>query len=917
MKSAVVLAMCLSVPAVAPAQANPLVVHASPRNSAMIVKGYGDLPLVFEANQGQTDPPVNFLSRGAGYSLFLTPNEAVLSLREGPRQGAPMPAQKARALPDETSQHSNSSVLRMKLVGANVKAQVIGQDELGGKSNYFIGKDPDSWHRNIRQFAKVRYKNVYPGIDLVYYGHERELEYDFVLQPGTNPETIRLGIAGARRLRLKHGELVLSSAGGELHLRSPKIYQLAEGTRHEVRGGYVLSSKNEVSFRVSSYDRRKALVIDPVLAYSSYFGVGAEAGYGIALDSAGNAYITGYTGSSNFPTKNAIQPKFGGGFHDAFVTKMNADGSALVYSTYLGGSGSEIGFGIAVDSAGNAYVTGTTGSTDFPIKNALQPTFSGSYDAFVTKISADGSALVYSTYLGGNGSSAASGIAVDPPGNAYVIGQTNSTDFPIKNALQSTLGGSYDAFVTKISADGSAFIYSTYLGGTKSDYGLGIAVDPGGNAYVTGSTISADFPVKNALQSTFSGGNDAFVTKISADGSALVYSTYLGGGVWNGGAGIAVGSGGNAYVTGTTSSTDFPVKNAFQPTIGGRSDAFLTAFSPDGALVYSTYLGGNGDENSGGIAVDAAGDAYVTGFTTSSDFPTKNAYQRRKHFGWDAFITEINPGGNALIYSTYLGGNLTDVGYGIAVDSAGSSYVTGQTGSSDFPTTLLAFQPSVNGNPDAFVTKFAQQTFVSVSSSTRYFSTQLVGTTSVAQQVTVTNIGPGTIKVNKIFFGGTDPSDFSATSTCTTLASGANCTISITFKPTAPGPRNAVVGVSDSDPASPQTFKVTGTGTVVSLSKSQLSFGNQKVGTTSPPKSITLTNVGSAQLTFTSISITGANPGDYSQTNTCGTAIAAHASCTFTVTFTPTVIGSRQATLSITDNGGASPQKVGLTGTGI
>src|SRR5260370_20462938 len=265
-KSALVLAMCLSVPSVAAAQAIPSAVHANPRNSAMIVKGYGKLPLAFEANQGQTDPPVNFLSRGAGYSLFLTPDEAVLSLREGSRQDAAMPAQKARALPDRTPQQSNSAVLRMKLVGANVKAQVIGQDELGGKSNYFVGNDPNRWHTNIRQFAKVRYKNVYPGIDLVYYGHERELEYDFVLQPGANPETIRMGIAGAGRLRRAQGELVLASAGGEVHLRSPHIYQEANGIRQEVPGRYFVTNTNEVKFRLCLYAPPKPLLIKPVPA---------------------------------------------------------------------------------------------------------------------------------------------------------------------------------------------------------------------------------------------------------------------------------------------------------------------------------------------------------------------------------------------------------------------------------------------------------------------------------------------------------------------------------------------------------------------------------------------------------------------------------------------------------------------------
>ena len=350
-----------------------------------MVESYGKLPLAFEANQGQTDSQVKFLSRGAGYSLFLTPTEAVLALSEGSQQGPAARAAKApvaagaeapalHAARASISHDKKTAVLRMKLVGANAKAEVIGQDELPGKSNYFIGNDPKKWHTNVRQFAKVRYGNVYPGVDLVYYGHQRELEYDFVLQPGANPQAIRLGIEGARRLRLEHGDLVLTSAVGDVHLRSPHVYQEANGMRQEVRGRYVITSKNEVGFRVGAYDRRRALVIDPVLAYSTYLGGSvSDQAYGITVDAAGNAYVVGYTTSPDFPTANPIEVLPGG----AFVTKFNRDGTALVYSTYLGGSRGANAFGIAVDSAGNAYVTGLTSSTDFPTVKAIQPALNG------------------------------------------------------------------------------------------------------------------------------------------------------------------------------------------------------------------------------------------------------------------------------------------------------------------------------------------------------------------------------------------------------------------------------------------------------------------------------------------------------------------------------------------------------------
>src|SRR6266699_4715299 len=392
MKPGFVLSISLSVLLTVAAQA-----QAHPADSARIVEGYGKLPLAFETNQGQSDPQVKFLSRGTGYSLFLTADTAVLSLEPS----VPSPLSHRGKTSDSQSARA---VLQMKLVNTNPETQLIGLDELPGRSNYFIGNDPTKWHTNVRQFSKVRYENVYPGVDLVYYGHQRELEYDFVLHPGASPQAIRLGIAGARRLRLEHGDLVLTSGTGEVHLRSPRIYQEADGVRHNVRGRYLIKNDGEVGFAVAMYDRRRTLVIDPVLAYATYLGGSSDDdGSGVAVDSAGNAYITGTTVSTDFPTVNAIQPTFHGG-RDVFVTKINADGTALGYSTYLGGSvGSDFGVAIALDSAGSAYVAGMTDSLDFPTVNAIQSTSHGNLDLFVTKINAGGNALVYSTYLGGSG----------------------------------------------------------------------------------------------------------------------------------------------------------------------------------------------------------------------------------------------------------------------------------------------------------------------------------------------------------------------------------------------------------------------------------------------------------------------------------------------------------------------------------
>jgi hypothetical protein len=585
----------------------------------------------------------------------------------------------------------------------------------------------------------------------------------------------------------------------------------------------------------------------------------------------------------------------------------------------LGGSGYDQGVAIAVDSSGNAYVTGVTSSTDFPTVNAIQPTYHGGvYDAFVTKINASGSALVYSTYLGGSGLDSGDSIAVDSSGNAYVTGETSSTDFPTVNAIQPTNHGSDDAFVTKINADGSALVYSTYLGGSGEDWGPGIAVDSFGTAYVTGYTQSTDFPTVNAIQPTNHGSGDAFVTKINADGSALVYSTYLGGSGNDSGQSIAVDSSGSAYVIGITSSTDFPTVNAIQPTYHGNIDAFVTKINGDGsALVYSTYLGGSGGDQGYGIAADSSGNAYVIGLTDSTDFPTVNAIQPTYHGNIDAFVTKINADGSALVYSTYLGGSGYEQGWRIAVNPFGTAYISGQTCSTNFPKTLLAFQQSLKGSCGVYISKIASQSFVGVSPLKLVFPTKVIGTMSASKKLTFANKGSGTVTIKQIYVAGLNAGDFAETNNCPqTLPAAGFCTVSITFTPTSKDRRQALLGISDSDPASPQAIPLSGWGTVVSLSPNSLYFGKVSVHTTSSPKTVVLTNVGSTQLNFTGISITGSNATDYSQTNTCSTSIAAGGNCAITVTFTPTAQGRRTATVNISDDGGASPQKIVLAGYG-
>ncbi len=684
------------------------------------------LPPGFEVNRGQTDPRVQFQSRGRGYGLFLMPTEAVLVLRKalGSRQRSTGKSEEGKEADPNLETHNSKleTVLRMKLLGANPHTKITGLDELPSRSNYFIGSDPNKWHTAIPSYAKVKYSDVYSGVDLVFYGNDRNLEFDFVIAPATDPSVIKLTFEGPDKLEIDgEGNLSLESGKEQILLRKPFIYQEIEGQKKEILGGYVFletrNSKPEtdlVTLQIADYDASRQLVIDPVLAYSTYVGgIASDIGNSIAVDLVGNVYVTGQTDSPDFPTANAIQPTISES-GDAFVLKLDPTG-ALIYSTYFGGSGPDRGNSVAADSEGNAYITGRVGSDNLPITpGAPIPSFRGGmFDAFVAKLNIEGSELLYSTYLGGSGNDAGFGIAVDSNGNAYVTGGTLSDDFPITaNALQPISGGSLDAFVTKLDPTGTALVYSTYLGGIFQDRANSIALDSEGNAYVAGHSQSTDFPTLNAYQANNAGGRDSFVTKLDPTGAALVYSTYLGGSSEDDALSIAVDGSGNAHVTGYTDSTDFPTANAYQPENAGSRDAFVTKLDAAGQVAYSTYLGGSSSENllleqgqgqtAGGIAVDGYGNAYVTGLTGSPDFPTQNPLQPSYGGGLqDAFVAKFNAEG-ALIYSTFLGGLDDDVGGSIAVDASGTVYVTGETRSNDFPT-VNALQSALAGSSDAFI----------------------------------------------------------------------------------------------------------------------------------------------------------------------------------------------------------------------
>ncbi len=659
-------------------------------------KDYARWPLRFEKNQGQSRDDVRFSARGSGYGVYLTANEAVLVLSPTASPAAEAGDGNAKGhctADDATPQKSRA--LRMSLVGGAKTPSVSGLDEQRGKANYFIGDDTSQWRANIPTYAKVRYDEVYPGVDLVYHGNQRQLEYDFLLAPGANPRNIELRFDGAERVEIDtNGALVLHACGREIRQPKPVVYQEAGG-RREVAGRYVHKGKNRIGFAVAAYDRSLPLVIDPlVLSYATYFGGSStsggsfELGNDIAVDAHGSVYVAGQTGAADLPvTPGAYQTSYGG----AFVAKFDSAGS-LVYSTYLGGSGSAFGQGIAVDHDGNAYVLGIAFAQSFPTTpGAFQQASSfGSYVVpFVTKLNPTGSALVYSTLLGGHGTDQAGDIAVDASGSVYVTGTAASTDFPTTPGAFQQPGG--QIFISKLNAAGSALDYSSRFG---TGLGFAIALDSGGNAYVTGITDSDRFPVTTgAFQTFFRGVTDAFVTKLSPLGH-LEYSTYLGGPHRDTGLGIAVDSAGNAYVTGGSTLAGFPTTpQAYRATPGA---GFVTKLNPSGSgMVYSTYLAGIARD----IVVDAAGRAYVAG-------------------GDDDFVTIVEPSGSWVnVSGIHHGSGSAHGSLGIDRNPAANAnvWVVGYTNSNDFPVTPNAYQPrrapggnaSTGDDSDAFVMKLS------------------------------------------------------------------------------------------------------------------------------------------------------------------------------------------------------------------
>ncbi|KAF0192362.1 MAG: hypothetical protein FD165_987 [Gammaproteobacteria bacterium] len=729
----------------------------SAASNALVSQAVADgFPLRFERNDGQVSAQVRYLARGRGYTLFLARDEVVWSLAG-----------------DADPATNQSASVRLRFVGADPAPPVEGRGLQPEKRNYLTGSHPDAWHTGVPVFDTVVYRALYPGINLVFHGEGNAAEYDFVVNPGARTDAIRLQFDGATVAIDERGNLVLRSAGRTLVQHAPVVYQNIAGARVSVDGRFVLKARNQVGFDIASYDVAYPLIIDPVISYATVYGgsgvdvgrgiavnatgiyitgetdsidfptstgttqalhagnkdvfvlklnpggsrvyatylggSGDDVGNGIAIDSAGNAFVTGDTTSSNFPLASPRDGVCGsgsgcdGGLSDAFVAKLNTAGNALVFSTYHGGSSADSGAAIAVDGTGNAYVGGETASGGFPTASPFQGAIGGAKDGFVSKFSSTG-VLTYSTFLGGAGDDSVTGVAVDGSGNAYVTGATFSGDFPkTAGAYQEFPAGAGDAFVTKLGSAGSSLVYSTYLGGINFDRSYAITVDGSGNAYVTGATISLDFPTLNPAQATHATSGitrDAFVTKLNATGTALSYSTFLGGAGIDIGNAIAVDASGNAFVAGQTVSPGFPLKNVMQGYLLGDSDAFVVNLSSSGALVYSTFLGGPGSDTAFGIALDAANVAHVVGQTLRSD---------------------ATPAPDSQIADTYAGSDLLK-----------------------FPS-VTAIQASLRGTSDAFVVRIAptQSADLAVTKTDNATSSVIAGQ-PYTSTVTVTNRGPNT-----------------------------------------------------------------------------------------------------------------------------------------------------------------------------
>lgn len=656
---------------------------------------FGRLPLAFVPNGGQSDTAVRYQAHSPGVNLFFTNDGLTLAWTGG--------------------SESEAGGARLNFLGANSTPDVSGREAQLGVVNYMLGDNPDNWQRGLPTYRVVTYEALYPGISLAYSGQGRQLTAVFQVEAGADPAQIGWAFEWGRPVLDEAGglKLIFDGQGAEtaVTLSPPVAWQTVDGQDVAVTAAFSLDERGQVGLALESYDTERPLAI---LTNMNYGGTGSwDLAWAIAAGPTGIAYVVGETGAPIFPLANPYQPVYGGGSRDAFVTAFAPDGQSLVYSTFLGGSDTDAAFGIAIDNNDNAFVVGTTESTDFPLVNPLQNYGGGFSDTFVTALAPDGQSLNYSTYLGGSSGDGfvynnGGGIVLDASGRAYVAGSTFSTDFPLFNPQQPVFGGGTDAFVTIIAPDGQSLEYSTYLGGINNEAVNDIARDGNGRIHIGGTTGSPDFPTANPLFPNLSGFDDGFVTVYAPDGQSFEYSTYLGGNNSDYIQGVGVDSNGQTYVTGYTWSTNFPLANPYQAVYGGLTEVFVTVFAQDGqSLVYSTYLGKGDYEQATSLVVDGSDRAHIVGRTWSSNFPMVNPLLTFGGGCCDAFVTVFAPDGQSLEFGTFLGGSFSESGMDIALDVNGRIYVTGYTVSDDFPV-VNALDSTYGGSLDAFVSVIAQ-----------------------------------------------------------------------------------------------------------------------------------------------------------------------------------------------------------------
>ena len=676
---------------------------------------FGNIPLYFIPNQGQVDPRALFYVKTSAYTLWMTRQSLIFDSWR--REGQPAEKSNDRQGSGHRNQRefggtSERDVTELALIGANPNAEVSASGPTDHRVNYIIGDDPSRWMTGLRTSRAVLYKDIFPEIDLSVHGLEKQVEVDWLIHPRGKVDAIRFAYKNAQNIELDHrGQLVVATRFGPITHKKPRGFQTIDGQRNSIPVEFKRLETNAFGFEVGPYDDAYPLVIDPEIIVSSTYlgGNGNDLSQCIKVDSSGSVFVAGYTDSTNFPTTaGAVRPAYGG-VSDAFIVKFAPAGRSLIFSTYLGGSGGELLQDMEIDGGGSVYVCGETWSSDFPRQSALDTTLGGVTDAFVTKLSAAGNSLLYSTYLGGTSYDGANGIAVDGSGAAYITGITQSSNFPVTNAYDASYsgGGMFgDAFVVKLSVLGTSLIYATYLGGIYDEMSSKIAVDGTGAAYVVGYTFSPDFPRVNAFDSSFGGSGEGFVTKFTPTGTTLAYSTLLGGSEGDSCRDIVVDESGAAYILGMTSSADFPVSNAFDSLYNGGGDGFLVKLKPAGNGVdYSTFFGGSGLEYTYALVRDGNGAIYAVGDTTSADFPLKDPYDATLSGFSDVFIFQLDAAGRNLVFSTFFGGIGSETGYDVDIDSQGALYLTGRTNSANFPI-QNAYDSSYNGGyNDGFVAK--------------------------------------------------------------------------------------------------------------------------------------------------------------------------------------------------------------------